>query len=379
MNKTQLTMQDLVKQAGDSLIPFREGDIVEAEILAKSQKRIFVDIGGLSLGMIPEKEFSSDINEFQKGDKVLAYVLLTENEDSLAVLSLKRADRERFQRNLAEKFRTGEPITVKVREANRGGLVVEYGSQEGFIPSSQLASSHYPRVGNNKEKILTKLRELIGQNLRVKIITYEPSARRIIFSEKEAGDRLLEEKLSQFKVNEIKSGIITGIVNFGLFVDIEGVEGLVHISEVSWSKVEDLNKLFKVGDKVKTKIISLENQRLSLSIKRLRPDPWIEAIKDYKVGQEIKGKVIKITPFGAFVEIAKDLNGLIHVSELFRAKDKEAKITRLEEMIEPGKEYEFEIISLEPETHKINLSLVETKKKSTTKTTKKTSMKLRKK
>ncbi|MCL5794973.1 MAG: S1 RNA-binding domain-containing protein [Patescibacteria group bacterium] len=350
------TMQDLIKDAGNDVLPFKEGQVIEVKIISKSRKKIIVDINGLNMGMVPEKEFSSDIPELEKGDKALAYVISLENDEGFVVLSLKKAEKERFQKSLVDKFENKENVVVRVKEANRGGLIVQYGSQEGFLPSSQLASQHYPKVGNNKEMIFTKLKELIGQNLHVKIITYEPSAGKIIFSEKEAGDELLEHKMSQLKVGDIKEGTITGVIDFGLFVEIDGIEGLVHLSEISWEKIQDIRKLFKVGDKIKTKIISLDNNRVSLSIKRLLPDPWVEATKGYKPGEKIKGKVIKISPFGAFVEIAKNINGLVHISELSKVKTGSEKI-HLEDVLKLDKEYEFIILNIESETHKINLSL----------------------
>lgn len=378
MPKTQdATMQDLLKEAGSGLIPFKEGSLIEVKVLAKSRKRILVDVKDINLGVIPEKEFSADIIDLQAGDKVLAYVLSAENEKGYTVLSLKRSDRERFQKNLSESFNNKEPITVHVKEANRGGLIVEFNRQEGFLPSSQLASSHYPRVGNDKEKILVKLKELVGQNLKVKIITYEPGNGKIIFSEKEAGDSLLVEKLQQFKIGETKEGSVTGIVNFGLFVEIEGIEGLVHISEVSWDKIEDLRKLYKVGDKITARIISLDDKRLSLSIKQLTPDPWNKAAKEYSQNQKVKGTVTKISPFGAFVKLSKDINGLVHISEFSKEKSKGDKVSRIEDFLEAGKEYDFKILSIEPEAHKINLSLAKKEAVKVSKKVKKSTKKIK--
>lgn len=359
MTKNQDTkMQDLLKDAGTNLIPFKEGALIEVEVISKSKKRILVDVKGLNLGVIPEKEFSADITELEPGDKVLAYVVLSEDDKGYTVLSLRRSDRERFQKNLSESFKNKETVTVTVKEANRGGLIVEYNRQEGFLPSSQLASNHYPRVGSDKEKILGKLKDLVGQSLKVKIITYDPANGKVIFSEKEAGDSLLVEKIGQFKIGDVKEGTVTGIVNFGLFVEIEGVEGLVHISEVSWEKIEDLGKLYKPGDKIKAKIISLDSNRLSLSIKQLMNDPWIEAAKVYAPKQVVKGIVTKISPFGAFVKLSKDINGLVHISEFTRDRAKTNQVSHIEDFLAVGKEYSFNIISVEPDVHKINLSLV---------------------
>lgn len=352
------TMQELVDEVGLDLIPLKEGSLVEVSILAKSKTKVLVDVKGITLGIIPEKEFSSDINELKPGDKVLAYVLCMENDDGYAVLSLKRADRERFALNLGQKFKDQDTISVRVKQANRGGLIVEYGSLEGFLPASQLASSHYPKVGDNKDRILTKLNELIGQSLKVKILNFDQSANKLIFSEKAAGDSILEEKIHSIKVDQVLDGVITGIVDFGIFVDIGGLEGLAHISEISWEKVDNIRGMFKVGDPVKVKVLNIENNKVYFSIKRLTEDPWLKSVKDYQITNRVSGKVSKITPFGVFVELGNQVKGLVHISELTQELKKTAS-GKLEDILELGKQYDFIIKDIDLDNHKINLVLAD--------------------
>jgi len=353
------TMKDLVADFSNKLVPFKEGDVTEVKILEIGKSRILVDVAGFCLGIIPEKEILPEATELKAGDKILAYVLMLENQDGFCVLSLKRADKERVTKILEEKFTTGDILTVKCHDANRGGLLCAFGEYEGFLPVSQLSSSHYPKVGSgDKDEILGKLRQLVNQNLQVKILSFEPQNNKLIFSEKAAGDLVQQEKIKSYQVGQTLEGTITGVVDFGLFINLGEVEGLVHISEVAWEHVENLSEKFKVGDKVKVQIISVENNRLSLSIKRLLPDPWLELVKKYKNGDIIKGKITRITPFGAFVSF-DGLDGLVHVSEMGE------KVTSPAELVEVGQAYKFKIIAIEPELHKLNLSMKSVEKEKT--------------
>ncbi len=361
MSKEQTiqTMKDLAAQFANKLVPFKEGDVIEVKILEAGKSRILVDVAGFCLGLIPEKEMSPEMSEIKVGDKILAYVLMLENQEGYCILSLKRADKERVNKILEEKFTTGGVLTVKCHDANRGGLLCAFGEYEGFLPVSQLASSHYPKVSSgDKDEILGKLRTLINQNFQVKILSFEPQNNKLIFSEKAAGDLVQQEKIKNYKVGQILEGEITGVVDFGLFINLGEVEGLVHISEVSWEHVENLTERFKVGQKVKVQIISIENNRLSLSIKRLLPDPWLELVKKYKAGDMAEGKITRITPFGAFVSF-DGLDGLVHISEMGE------KTANPADVVEVGKSYKFKILTIEPELHKLNLSMKDTKEEKT--------------
>jgi len=343
----------MMDELGDDVFPLKVGELKEVNVLAVTRNKIWVDVAGISLGFIPEKEMS-DVSEVKVGDKILAYVISLENEEGNVVLSLKRADRERYWFELEKKLKDNEALTIKITEANKGGLIAEYAGIQGFLPVSQLSAEHYPRVqGGDREEILTRLNNLVGEIIQVKVITCERDTGKLIFSEKSAQETETKSKLQEMKVGQKVTGKITGIVDFGLFVSIgEGIEGLVHISELSWGRVTEIAKLYKVGQSVDVLVIANDGSKISLSIKRLLPDPWAESVKHLKVGQEIDGEVTKITPFGAFVNLGKDIDGLVHISELSS-----------DHVVDPGKvvnlgeKYKFRIISIEPESHRLGLSL----------------------
>lgn len=347
------SMEQLIDELGDRLLPFAEGDTVDAVILAVGGNRIWVDVAGQSLGFIPEKEISSK-SGLKNGDSILATVVSMEDDEGNVVLSMKRADREKYWLTMESVFKTGEPTSIKISDANKGGLITDVGGIMGFLPVSQLAPAHYPRVtGGDKDEILNRLRKLIGTDLNVKVINCEREANKLIFSEKAVKAQEVKTKIDKFKVGDKVKGKITGIVDFGLFVSIDPeIEALVHISEISWTRVNDLHRLFKVGDEVETMIISVEDGRVSLSVKRLLPDPWVKAASKYKIGDIVDGEVTKITPFGAFVSLDDKIDGLVHISEL-----SVERIIDPGQIVELGKSYKFKIISIEAENHRLGLSM----------------------
>ena len=353
------TMESLMAELGDNLLPFKEGDLVEASVLAVGGNRIWVDVAGQSLGFIPEREVTTK-SGIKRGDKVFASVISMDSNEGNVVLSLKQADREKYWLEMTEKFDSGESVLVTITDANKGGLMSEIGGIQGFLPVSQLSPKNYPRVeGGNKDEILNRLRQFIGTEVAVKVINCDKESGKLIFSERAVSADEVKNKLDMINIGDRAKGKVTGIVDFGLFVSLDPqVEGLVHISEVSWSRVTDLNKIFKVGDAIEAMIIGKEDGRVSLSIKRLQDDPWVKAAKKYSVGDVISGKVTKITPFGAFVSIEKGIDGLVHISEL-----SEEHITDPNKVLELGKEYQMKIISIEPSSHRLGLSLKETKEK----------------
>ncbi|MEK9156462.1 MAG: S1 RNA-binding domain-containing protein [Patescibacteria group bacterium] len=348
------TMAGLMEELGDNLLPFVEGDTVEVSVLAVGGNRIWVDVAGQSLGFIPEKEITGSKSGLKMGDKIFCTVLSMENDDGNVVLSMKQADRDKYWLEMEQKHKTGEPINVRIVDANKGGLTTDIGGIQGFLPVSQLAPSNYPRVsGGDKDEILTRLRRFIGQEMAVKVINCDRENGKLIFSERAVKAGEIRARIEKYKVGDKIKGKITGIVDFGLFVSIDHqVEGLVHISEVSWSRVSDLSSLFRVGDEIEAMIIAIDDGRISLSLKRLLPDPWVAAAAKYNVGDVIQGEVTKITPFGAFVSLDGLIDGLVHVSEL---SDKH--IVDPGQVVVLGKSYKFRIISIEPESHRLGLSL----------------------
>ncbi len=344
-----VSMEDIAKELGDALIPIKHGMTIKGTVVSVSRSRIIVDLDGIALGLIPVREFSSTAQDLKSGEEVSAYVLVQENDDGYVILSLRRADRERHLAALEESFDAKQPVTVRVKDMNRGGLVVQHGNIEGFLPISQLASQHYPRGG--RDRIQDGLRVLIGKELQVKVITFEPKANKIIFSEKAAGDALAEERARKLAIGEELRGTVSGVVDFGVFVNLGDIEGLVHISEISWDRVQDLDRLYKIGDEVNVQVISVEGGRVSLSIKRLTPDPWQQAINAFEPGQAVQGRVVRLSTFGAFIEIGKEIVGLMHISEFGVSSQEE-----LEAAIHVGDTDQFQILSIDKDNRKVALA-----------------------
>jgi small subunit ribosomal protein S1 len=351
-----VTMESLLKELGGKVVPFTPGAVVEGTVISSSANRIWIDIGGVAVGVIPERELSVLSGELKPGDVVTASVLVLEDDRGNMVLSLRRADRERITKELPDRAKDGQPMQVKVSDVNKGGLLIELGDFTGFLPVSQLASEHYPRVENgNPDEIYARLKELLTQTLTVKVLNFDPSQGKLIFSEKAAGDALQEAKLLHIKEGDTMEGTVTGIVDFGIFVrlgeDDNALEGLVHISEIAWGRVNDIASLYAVGDKAKVLVVSTADNRVSLSIKRLLPDPWQEAASKYKVGDIVKGLVTRVTPFGVFVRLDSDIDGLVHISEISNER-----ITDPGTILHLGENFDFKIISIDPQQHRLGLS-----------------------
>jgi small subunit ribosomal protein S1 len=231
--------------------------------------------------------------------------------------------------------------------------MVEINGVLGFLPVSQLNLEHYPRVEDgDKQKILSALQSYVGTTFAVQIITADPDEEKLIVSEKAVFEKETEDRLSQLKMGDVVTGMVTGVVDFGIFVKFGELEGLAHISELAWQRVENPKDLFRVGQEVQAKIIAIDKGRVSLSIKQLQPDPWLEAVKQYQIGQVVDGKVAKIMPFGVFVELSKDIQGLAHLAELSHDVVKDP-----ESLLKVGEERKFKIISIEPAEHRLGLSL----------------------
>ena len=345
---------DKIAQADESkLVPFKVNDPVKCNVISISGNRLVCDIGGMAVGFVPEKEFSFDTKDLESGDEITASVMSMEGRDGMVVLSLRRADRDRLWETLKQKMEDNETLTVRITSANRGGLMVDAGGLIGFLPVSQLSVENYPRVeGGDSNQILYRLKKLIGNPLTVKIIGLDRNEEKLIFSEKEAVSEAMGGVEALFDVGEVVEGTVSGIAPFGVFVNLNSIEGLIHISEVSWEHVSDLNKIFKTGQKVKAKIVKIEDGKVSLSVKRLSGDPWLEEMKKLKVGQTVDGEVTKMTAYGAFVRLESDLEGLVHISKTSGDVEKIKKL-------QIGDKKKFEVIELKPEARRIGLRLVE--------------------
>lgn len=332
------------------------GSLIEAEVIDIFGNKILVDLNGVATGIISGKE-SHDAGETFKnlkpGDKISAYVIEDENEEGYYVLSLRRASQERSWRRFLKAYETGDILEVVIHEANKGGLLVLIDGIKGFIPVSQLAPMHYPRVDSaNGLQILTRLQKLIGTTMKVKIITVDQAGGKFILSEKAALEEERSQALKHLTIGQNVRGVISGVVKFGIFVAFYGLEGLVHISEIEWGHVKDPIHYGKIGDPVEVQVIGIEGDKISLSMKRLMPDPWKKAAEKYMVGKVVRGKIDRITQFGVFMKLEDDLSGLIHLSELSHEPVKDAaKIVKI------GQEVEAKIIAIDPEDHRIGLSM----------------------
>lgn len=338
--------------------PPKDGDLVEGTVSAIGRARVYVDLHPFGSGLIYGREYMNARDILRKvsvGDAIAAKVVDTGNEDGYIELSLKEARQALIwgDAELAAKNQT--VLTLEVKEANKGGLIIEWQGIQGFLPASQLSAEHYPRVADgDKEKILSALNDLIGQQLNVVIITADQKEGKLIFSEKGPQEKeVKEEKVSKYEVGDVLNGEVTGAVDFGVFVKIEdGLEGLVHISELDWGLVEDTRSLFKVGEKVKVKVIEVKDDKISLSIKQLHENPWNEAAKKYKKGDAVNGVVIKYNKHGALASIEEGVAGLVHISE-FENEDE------LKDKLPLGGVQQFKITLFEPKEQRMTLAYKE--------------------
>lgn len=352
-----LTMDDLLAQASDSVKQLTTGEVVHGTILSIKKHEVLIDLGPLGVGLVPRREVSMS-NNYAEGDEVTASVVEVELDNGYSLLSMRKAARDRGWDEVATKLESGEIVTVTPYDANRGGLLAEYEGVRGFLPVSQLSAEHYPRVGSSdKDEILQRLNTLVNKEIRVRILDADRKANKLIFSEKEAIKEGLAERFEKLSVGDTVKGIVTGVVDFGVFVNVEGIEGLIHISEISWERVNNPSDYVKVGQTVEAKIIAIDKERLSLSMKQLTKDPWLDEVEQFKPGEDVEGTVTRITPFGAFVQLSPAVEALVHVSELGGDGTDPEKVFTLNER------KTFTVLEIDKDNRKISLSLAGGKKK----------------
>lgn len=357
MADAKITMDDLLAQAGDSVKQLTVGETVDGTVLSVKKHEILIDLGPLGVGLVPRREVSLSKN-YNVGDSVIASVIDTELEDGYSLLSLRKAAKDRGWDEVMAKLESGEIITVVPYDANRGGLLVEYEGIRGFLPVSQLSAEHYPRVGSSdKDEILQRLNSLVKKDIKARILDADRKANKLIFSEKEAVKEGLAERFQKLAIGDTVTGVVTGVVDFGVFVNVEGIEGLIHISEISWERVNNPSDYVKVGRTIEAKIIAIDKERLSLSMKQLTKDPWLDEVEQFKPGEKVEGTVTRITPFGAFVQLSPAVEALVHVSELGGDGTDPEKVFTLNER------KEFTVLDIDKENRKISLSLGKSSKK----------------
>lgn len=333
------------------------GDVITGAVLSVSKGEVQIDINGIATGVVRGLELIDESGEYSNlsiGDEVSVTVLELENERGLFELSFRSAGHKKAWDGLRQLMQSGEIVTVKATDANKGGLMVVCGSISGFMPVSQLCPEHYPRIqGGDKNKILDKLKSYTGESFEVKVIDVDEQEEKLIVSEKAAWEVKQKDVISSYGVGDAIEGIVTVITDFGAFVEFgEGLEGLVHISEIAWQRIDDPKEFLRSGQKIKAQIIKIEGSKIFLSIKNLIPDPWKHVKERYSLGQIVKGKVLKVNPFGLFVELDPEIHGLAHVSELSSKPGVEPST-----IASSGDEREFRIVSIEPEEHRLGLSI----------------------
>lgn len=345
-----INMDDLLEESAPAALA--TGEVVEGKVLSVKKHEVWVDLGAHGVGLVPRREIGLARN-LGVGDAITASIVDPELEDGFALLSLRKAAKDRGWEEISRIFEAGETIEVNAYDANRGGLLIELEGIRGFMPVSQLSAEHYPRVaGADKDEILQRLNALTNQPLKVRILDANRKENKLIFSEKEAIRENMQQRFEKLKVGDAVEGTVTGVVDFGAFVNVDGIEGLVHISEISWERVNNPSDYVKIGDTVKAKIIAIDKDRLSLSIKQLTEDPWLKEVEKFKKGDVVEGSVTRITPFGAFIQISPAVEALVHVTELGEGEGADPeKIFKLNE------KKEFTILDIDKENRKISLGL----------------------
>jgi small subunit ribosomal protein S1 len=350
MSKHSVTMDELLE--GSDVKQLEAGDVIEGVVSSVKKHEVWIDLGAKGVGVVMRREISHG-QQLEPGQTVTVSVIDPELDEGHALLSMKRAAKDRGWDELKRIFDEQEIVEVTPYDANRGGLLVELESIRGFLPVSQLAAGHYPRVsGADKDEILQKLNALVGKPIRVRVLDVSRKDNKLIFSEKEAVKDDMQARFAELKVGDVIEGVVTGVIDFGAFVNVQGIEGLIHISEISWERVEDPRDYVKVGENVKAKIIAIDKDRLSLSLKQMTEDPWLKEVKAFTKGDIVEGKITRITPFGAFVQLSASVEALVHVSEM---SDDEA--VDPQQIFKLNEKKQFKVLDIDTDARKIALSL----------------------
>jgi small subunit ribosomal protein S1 len=335
---------------------YKTGEVVAGTVVVSNQKMILVDLEGQFTGIITGNHMQSsteDTSAIQPGDRIESIIIGDDAHSGLIHLSLRKASQVKLIEKLHSNFDTKEIITVIPNEANKGGLLIDLDGIKGFIPVSQLTPIHYPRVeGANPEKILEHLNKLVGKPFQVRVINVDQSGKKIIFSEKAAIEEQRSVALKTLKVGDVVEGAVSGILTYGLFVTFNGVEGLVHVSEIDWGHVNNPHKHARIGDKVTVQIIGIEGEKISLSIKRLKDNPWQVLSDKYRVGDIIEAPVLRLSQFGIFLELDGGISGLIHLSEISNEM-----MEGIEDKVHVGEMMKARIITFDSQAKRIGLSL----------------------
>ncbi|MDX6670821.1 MAG: small subunit ribosomal protein, partial [Solirubrobacteraceae bacterium] len=333
-----------------TLTPFSEGDVVSGKVVRIDNDEVLVDIGYKSEGVIPSNELSirksvDPSDEVEMGEEVDALVLTKEDQDGRLILSKKRARFEKAWRRIEAAAESGEPVTGTVIEVVKGGLIIDLGVR-GFLPASLVDIRRVPHLD-----------EYMGTDIECKVIELNRSRNNVVLSRRavleEERKEVRQQILDRLEPGMVVEGQISNIVDFGAFVDLDGIDGLIHISELSWSHVNHPSEILNIGDTVSVKVLDIDRdrQRISLGLKQTQEDPWQRVVDTYSVGDELEGKVTKVVTFGAFVEILDGVEGLVHISELAAHH-----VENPREIIEPGDVVRVKVLEIDDERRRLSLS-----------------------
>jgi small subunit ribosomal protein S1 len=351
-------MEQYLQDPANDYYNLQYGDTVDGVIMHIDRDEILVDIGSKSEGVVPGKEMSSllpeERAELKVGDEVLVFVVQPEDKEGRAVLSLDKARQEKSWRRLQQQFETGDVLQAKVINYNKGGVLVNLDGVRGFVPASQVTGiSRGPDAQKQSD-----MARMVGGSLTLKIIEINRARNRLILSERQAVQEVREarkdEILDTLKEGDVREGTVTSITDFGAFVDIGGADGLVHLSELSWSRVKHPAEILKVGDRVKVYVLNIDNdrKRIALSIKRTQEEPWTTISGRYELGQLVDATITQLASFGAFARLEDGVEGLIHVSEMG-----DGRIQHPRELVKEGDTVPVRIIRIDPARKRIGLSM----------------------
>lgn len=355
LSKKTHPMEALLKAFSGNIF-LKPNDIVEGKVIEKRGGRLFVDLGSSGAGIVYGKEYMEAqdvIKSLNLGDRVSAKVVDVDNDEGYVELSLQEAGKEKRWIDLKKMMQEGTLVELTIKKANTGGLILELSGIEGFLPASQLSFKHYPRVeGGDKERIFQELQKMVGTSLKVKVLDLNPDESKLIFTEKGLDAEEMRKVLAGYTIGDIVEGEITGVVDFGAFMKFNeiGLEGLIHLSEIDWTLVSNPREILKPGNRVTAKIIDIQGDKVSLSLKQLKNDPWLNVGETYHKDDIVQGKVTKFNPFGAFVELDPDIQGLAHISEFGTEQN-------MRDVLTLGTSYAFKILLVDAKEHRISLGI----------------------
>ena len=353
-------MESLLEQEGLGIDFPTQGEIRMGVIASISQGQILVSVGTKSEGLISGKEFEAippaELSAMTIGQEIPVYVVNPEDSKGNLVLSYERAREEVSWLDAEKWMSSGETLHGNIEGYNKGGLIVPLGTLRGFVPASQISLSR--RVSLSGDTPEQRWSKMIGQPIDVRVIEVDRERRRLILSERAAStetrEMLKERVIEELKEGDVRIGRVTSLAEFGAFVNISGADGLVHLSEISWDRIQHPNEALKVGQEVKVRVISIdrEKKRIGLSIRQLQDDPWSQQVAKFKEGMLVEGKITRLTKFGAFAHLDNDIEGLIHISEI-----SEKRIEHPKEALKEGEVVTLRVIKIDPANHRIGLSL----------------------